>query len=147
MYPGVFLNNLKEIERDFYVIQEFIFSADADKAPKEMLGRPASMRFLIDFLYSENNKIIPAFEAAYQRVSPFSEEYSEISKLSITERQRLFVQNKSRGAKSVPASDEEVLLARTTAEEIIHNLANGYRENLKQSREEGQNDVEQVVDV
>ena len=121
----------EEAIRDNYTVQEFIFSDGADKAPESLHGNPASMRFLIDFRYLDNNKILSGFEAGYQRVSPHQGEYGTIPPtMGLAERQRLFVQSKIRGARSLPASEEEMRLAREAAEKIIHRLANGYRENL-----------------
>lgn len=130
----ILIMNNKEFEQLFRggmeqhnIAQEFIHSSGAERAPKGMRKNPASMRFLMDFRYLQNGDIVPVFEAAYQRISPFAGNSTEISKrMGDGARESLLVQSKARGALSVPASEEEIRLAREVAGKIIRNIARGY---------------------
>ena len=106
-----------------YVIQEFMPPLGADLAGTEESNHPASMRFLIDFKYLQDGTIKPVFQAAYQRVSPYSprDAFQKFSKEDI------YVVNRARAAKAVPASEEEIEMAREAALDIIQKLGQGYK--------------------
>lgn len=115
----------KDIDIDMFVIQEFIQADSADNADEEHNTSPASMRYLVDFRYLSDGSIEEVYKGAYQRVS--RDPRHPLSELSIGDRSTVYIVNKTRGALSVPASDEEMRLAKELADQIIHNLAAEYQ--------------------
>ena len=106
------------------VIQKFIKSRGADRAPENLKGHPASLRLDIDFRVSDNNEIILEEVWGYQRVSPYS--YGDIDKTIDGKRVELedvLVVNLARGAKPVAWSARERKAAIKIALEIIKNFA------------------------
>ncbi len=126
-----FLKDLTPLEvkgfEDRWIVQDFIPPQPA-QLDEDHPNNPASMRFLIDFIYREDGTIIPEFISGYQRVSPYSsKDFAKRKDGKLIDYKEVFVVNKSRGASSIPASDEEMHMARTAAEAIIQRLADGYR--------------------
>jgi len=108
--------------KEHYVVQEFLIAQGADNAPRELSSNPASMRLLIDFRYLENGTIEPLFLAGYQRVSQTSF-HEPLDTLAPDDRNKVGVVNKSTGALSFAASEEEMRLGKEVAEKIIRKLA------------------------
>lgn len=129
----MFVRN-KEVMHSLFTVQEFHTPSGAENAGPEDRNNPSSLRLLIDFQYLDDGTIKPLFKAGYQRVStypPGPTTYPDTA-------QEVFIVNKSTGAKSVAASDHEMLLASQAAERIIRNIGEAYRDDaiLKAQRED-----------
>ncbi len=120
----IFTNKQFQIEfletelKETYIAQEFISALGADNASNEMKSNPASMRFLMDFKYMENDSIDEVFTFAYQRVSAHSINESNAA-ISLED---IHVVNIARGAIAFSVSETEFKLGHDLALKIIRNI-------------------------
>ncbi len=112
-----------------FIAQELILPDGADLASDTHIGNVASLRLLMDFVYREDGSIDPIYEVAYQRVAPLYA--GDIKLLSHAERIKAFVVNKSTGALSIPASQEEKRLAHDVSLQIVQALAEKYKQTVE----------------
>lgn len=128
--PGIFKEWREKSEGididSFFTIQEFIVPEGADLAPENEKNHPASMRLLMDFVYLADGTIQKGYEMAYQRVSS----YPSDGVRAVHKPDDVYVVNKSRGARSVPASPEETESGRQVAYQIIRNLGSAYQKGV-----------------
>jgi hypothetical protein len=117
-----------------YLIQEFLPPTGAEKVPEELKGHAASMRFLLDFTYSEDGTITPMYQTGYQRVSPVD----GTNRLGKFDMEEAFVVNRNREALSFPASEHELALAREAALAIISNVGAAYKNGELAEKEQEQ---------
>lgn len=110
--------------RNEFIIQELIHSADVDEYAPDVQGHPAAMRLLIDFVYMSDGSIRKGFEAGYQRISRYPVQGVRAGESPAD----VYVVNKYRGARSLPASRNEIESARIVAEEIISHIGSAYKE-------------------